>query len=138
EEKPGDSRDDPAEEDTGDSAEAGKHHRFEQKLDDNIETSSSDRLPYADLLGPLRYGDQHDVHHADAAHQKTDRTKDNHDEKSHGRDLAEIGDHLIRRGKSEIVGLGVFHALSIRRIVLTSSSAWDIMPSRAVTTNAFS
>ena len=63
----------------------------------------ADRLADADLAGPLGDAHQHDVHHADAAHQQADRAEDDHDQRHHRGDAVELLDHLLGGGSRKCV-----------------------------------
>ena len=54
------------------SAKEGQRHRFEQKLKNDREPGCADRFADADLFGALGDGDEHDIHHADAADQQAE------------------------------------------------------------------
>src|SRR6266849_11081358 len=66
----GDARPD---EDANGPAYQRERHCFQQELQPYVRAPRSDGFSYADLLRPFGYGNQHDVHHADAAHQQTNR-----------------------------------------------------------------
>ena len=68
-----------------------QHERFDQELEQDIESGGAERLAHADLARPLGYRHQHDVHDADAAHQQ-----------AHGRDARE----QVREGFGRLLECG--------------------------------
>ena len=54
------------------ASKTGKHNRLRQELTNHVASSRADGFAHADLMRPLGYGHQHDVHHADAADQQAD------------------------------------------------------------------
>ena len=85
------------------AADAGKRHRLQQKLHADVRLARADRFADADLAGPLRHRDQHDVHHPDAAHQQADGA--DHAGEQHqraGQLVPQVGEE-IRVGDLEIV-----------------------------------
>src|ERR1043166_4675693 len=76
-------REEAADQDPDDAADAGKGDGFEEKLRADIVSARADSFADADFAGALRDGDQHAVHHADAAHQQADRA-DHTGEQRHG------------------------------------------------------
>ena len=74
------------------AAERREHHRLREELERDVPPERADGLAEADLLRPLRDGDEHDVHDAHAAHEKRDRRDEDHD----ARDRVRDGLHLLR------------------------------------------
>jgi len=62
-----------AERDAQRPAHQTEHAGFYEELKHDDARSGAQRLAEADLLDPLGHADQHDVHHADAAHEERDR-----------------------------------------------------------------
>jgi hypothetical protein len=56
-----------------DAADHRQHHRFGEELAQDVALAGAGGHADADFAGALAHGHQHDVHHADAAHQQRDR-----------------------------------------------------------------
>ena len=55
------------------AAQQRQHHSLRQKLHQDLAAARAERLFQTDLARALRDGDEHNVHHADAAHEQGDR-----------------------------------------------------------------
>src|SRR5205085_9264232 len=60
------------EDDADDAADEGQSHRLVEELSNYVAPSRADGLSDTYLLRALRDGDEHDVHHADAADEQAD------------------------------------------------------------------
>ena len=70
-----------------DSARAGEHDGLGQELPDDVAAPRANRFSHADFARALRDRHQHDVHHADAAHQQSDRADHGGQQRHRTRDL---------------------------------------------------
>ena len=68
--QPGEQR---AQQGADDAADAGERGRLHEELLEHVAARSPDGHAHADLACSLRDGDEHDVHHADAAHDQCDQ-----------------------------------------------------------------
>ena len=61
------------------AARSGERHGLDQKLPDDVAAARAERFADADFARALGDADQHDIHHADAAHQQAERgNRDGH------------------------------------------------------------
>src|ERR1043165_1978332 len=104
------------------AAEAGQDDGLDEELQQDVAAPRADGLADADLPRPLRHGDEHDVHDADAADEKGNADDRAHD---YGRRGERFGDHfqnLLLRQHAEIVFLifleVVARAEDLRRLFL--------------------
>ena len=85
-----------ADQDPDDAAGAGEGHGLGQELPQDVAPGGPERLPDADLAGPLGHRDEHDVHDAHAAHQQADRRDRDHHHVDAAGDLAvEVGEGVL-------------------------------------------
>src|SRR5262249_21935324 len=63
-----------AENDADDAAEFGKDDSFDDELGEDVALFGPDSATDADFFGPLRYGNEHDIHNADAGGEEGDGT----------------------------------------------------------------
>src|SRR5579859_2271807 len=54
------------------TADERQQDRLDQELAENVELAGADRLADPDLTSAFGDGDEHDVHHADSAHEQAD------------------------------------------------------------------
>ncbi len=78
-------------------------------MPDNVATARADSLSNADLPSALSDRHQHDVHHADATHEKTNGTNSEYQARYRRRDLTKFIGDLLGAGNSKVVGLAVGH-----------------------------
>ena len=69
----------------------------------DVAAARAEGLANADLARALGDADQHDVHHADAAHQQAEAGDGDGDQPDQAGDAVELLDDLVRRGEAEIV-----------------------------------
>src|SRR6202034_58568 len=85
------------------SACSSQRHSFKKKLPGDIAAPRADGLAHADFARSLGDRNQHDVHYAHAADQKTDRAKHYHSENDAADDVVELPDHFYLRLNRKIV-----------------------------------
>src|SRR5208282_2633929 len=85
------------------AAYTGEGHGLQEELPGNVLALGANGLAQADFAGAFGDADQHDVHHAHAANQQSNRAKHNHRQVHHHHDVVELGDFLLRRVNGEIV-----------------------------------
>ncbi len=90
---------------SGQPAQSGQHDGFGQELADYVAPPRANCFADADLVGAFGYRHQHDVHHADAAHQQANRADDDGHQRYRAHDLAEVVGDGFGAGHAEIVGL---------------------------------
>src|SRR5512138_1423680 len=97
--------DHPADEDSDQATDAGERDGLGQELPDDVGLTRADSTAHADLFRALGHTDQHDIHYADAADQKSCRREWEDDIAG---DRGELGDdfkYAARRADAEVVGL---------------------------------
>ena len=78
-------------------------------------SARADCFADSDLARSLRHGDQHDVHHADAADKQADGTEHDHDQRHHSGHVVELFDHLFGSGDPKLSGSLYFTRRSLTK-----------------------
>ena len=115
------------------SAQGADGQGLGEELGEDVETCGAERLAHADLPDTLRHRDQHDVHDADAAHDKADtgHPAEQEGEDRHGLllrldELLGIHDHeVVRRTGADLV-LATHHPFYVDHPGLERYSLGDL------------
>ena len=91
--------------DAEDAAERGQHDGLGQELKQDLPAARAERLPQADLAGPLGHRDRHDRHHADPADHQRNRRNDDQREQRRLADLIPDIERGVLRDEVEVVRL---------------------------------
>ena len=114
-------RDAGAEGDADDAADGAERDGFDQKLDEDVVALGADGFAHADFAGALGDGDQHDVHHADAADDEAYRRYREHEDENQAADflpeLEEIVGSENRKVVRLVVGEAAFAAEKVAHFV---------------------
>ncbi len=94
-----------AEHDAERAAHEGERGGLDQELPQHLPPGRPQRLPEADLLGPVAHRDHHDRHHPDAAHQQRDAGERHHRQEEVGGELPHHVEDLVLGDEVEVVGL---------------------------------
>ncbi len=76
-------------------------------MDEDIGALGADGFANADFAGSLGHGDQHDVHHTDAAYDQADGSYGEHQNKNEAADFFPEVEKIVRSENREIIGLVV-------------------------------
>src|SRR5439155_27225712 len=90
---------------TKNASEERQRHPFQEKLSHDISAAGADRFADTDLVSPLGHADEHDVHHADAAHQQAHTGNSDHEQTDGRGDVVKLLDEFVGRIQIEIVRL---------------------------------
>src|SRR5947209_13717860 len=106
-------RQDDGQQEAEDAAARGQERRLDQELQEHLLARRAQSFAQADLEGALGDGDEHDVHHDDAA----DKERDGRDGNDHSRDAARqrvnLARDLARVDQAEVVLLAALQLMLI-------------------------
>ena len=98
-------RDDGTQQHAEDSADRGQRDCFERELQEDVALARADGLAHADFARALGNGDQHDVHHSDAAHDQCHAGHRKHKNEDRAGDLVPDIRERVLGEDGEIIGL---------------------------------
>src|SRR5712664_617598 len=98
-----------AEQHANDTSRAGEHHGFGEELPDNVAAARADSFSNADLARALSDGHQHNVHHTDATHEKSNGTYSEYEARHRRSELTKFIGDLLGAGNAKVIGLAVGH-----------------------------
>src|SRR5271155_1108365 len=99
-----------AEGDADDAADGAERYGFDEKLDEDVVALGADGFAHADFTGAFGYGDEHDVHYADAANNQANRSYREHQNKNQATDFLPELEEIVGSENRKVVGFVIREA----------------------------